>query len=103
MTTTAVVSGDVECKNNPECAKTKNMGPTHPGKYHIHEPGYSPNRPTWLYLRPYNPKKIAPRSGMFLHPGTLSLGCVTMLNKSEYKKIRDWAVQDKGGDLNVTD
>jgi RHS repeat-associated protein len=77
-----VFSGMGECRNSPPCSDDKNKGPIPPGNYNMNpdnRPGHesfwrlepNPRIPGWKYYL-----GLA-RSGFELHPGSVSLGCIT--------------------------
>jgi len=77
-----VFSGMGECRDSPPCSDDKNRGPIPPGKYNMNpdnRPGHerywrlepNPRVPGWKYYL-----GLA-RSGFELHPGSVSLGCIT--------------------------
>ncbi len=101
LTTSAVESGYGQCQDNPSCETKKDEGPVPTGTYKIHPPGYSPNRPTWMYLQPSPKNPVKHRGEFFMHPGSLSLGCVTINVTTDFNQLSKWATQDGGGSLNV--
>jgi RHS repeat-associated protein len=97
-----VKSGLGPCQDNPACMGEKNQGPLPVGQYQIHPPGYSPNHARWLYLQPSKQNNMGPRGGFFIHPWGISNGCIAIYFNSDFKTLSEWAVQDNGGDLNVS-
>ncbi len=77
-----VFSGMGECRNSPPCSDDKNKGPIPPGNYNMN-PDNRPGHERFWRLEP-NPKIPGwkyylgmARSGFELHPGSVSLGCIT--------------------------
>ena len=77
-----VFSGVGPCRNKPSCAKNKDLGPIEPCEYRMNSDTRSghglfyrlepvPKIPWWEYYLGFR------RSGFELHPGTVSLGCIT--------------------------
>jgi RHS repeat-associated protein len=102
MSRTHVKAGKNRCQDDTSCIAEEDEGPLPPGNYHIHPPGYAPRRPTWLYLQPSKDNAMHGRGGFFIHRWGISNGCITIYWNADFYKVRDWAVQDGGGDLNVT-
>jgi RHS repeat-associated protein len=99
--TPEAASGLGTCKNNLACVSKEDRGPIPPGRYIIHPPGYSPNRPGDLYLRPAPGTNLLNRKGgFFIHLWGTSKGCI-MLHMQEFDIISGWATQDQGGALYV--
>jgi RHS repeat-associated protein len=100
FTTTNVVSGNTDCKNKTinGCELKSNVGPIPRGGYRIFPPKHNPNYPDWLWLKPY--PGGTKRPGLYLHPGTYSMGCIT-LNPVLFPEIERWSIEDNGGSLNV--
>jgi len=96
-----VKSGFGSCQDDADCTGKMNKGPLPVGDYRIHEPGYAPNRPTWLYLQPSKQNNMQGRSGFFVHPWGVSNGCIAIYYNSDYQTLVDWTIQDHGGDLHV--
>ena len=77
-----VFSGLGPCKDKPSCADNKDLGPIRPGNYKMNRDDRPGNELHWR-LEPV--PKISgwkcyfglARCGFKLHPGTLSLGCIT--------------------------
>ena len=81
----SIFSGNQECKNDSSesCTSNRNDGPIPPGCYRAtaHE-----SRPGFWRLTPVNWTKVDSalyhigigRSGFMLHPGSVSLGCITV-------------------------
>jgi uncharacterized protein RhaS with RHS repeats len=97
-----VKSGQGSCQDNAACTAKANQGPLPPGGYRIHEPGYSPNRPKWLYLQPSSSNQMHGRGEFFIHPWGISNGCIVIYFNSDFSKLSSWAVQDHGGSLSVS-
>ena len=77
-----VFSGIGECRDKPACSDDSNRGPIPSGNYNMN-PDYRPNHEKFWRLEP-NPKVPGwkcllglARCGFELHPGSLSLGCIT--------------------------
>jgi len=102
FTSSAAASGTLECRDNPQCVSQPFKGPIPPGLYTIKPPGWSQRRPRWLYLDPASSNTMSGRSGFFIHPWGLSAGCIT-LHIPDFTTITNWARQDGGGTLGVTD
>ena len=103
MVTSATISGTGECENNPSCADQPFKGPIPQGVYTIRPPGWISKRPRWLYLDPSSSNQMQGRNQFFFHPqGTISQGCIALL-PGDMRTIIDWAKQDGGGTLGVTD
>jgi RHS repeat-associated protein len=95
-------AGQGPCQDNATCTAQANQGPLPPGGYRIHEPGYSPNRPKWLYLQPSSSNQMYGRGEFFIHPWGISNGCIAIYFNSDFSKLSNWAVQDHGGSLSVS-
>lgn len=87
-------SGDQECKNNNsnECQDTKDKGPIPEGDYEMSPyDGTRPNSDNWWRLRPESAFTRAMasaglgRGGHLLHPGSVSLGCITFRTDNEIR------------------
>jgi uncharacterized protein RhaS with RHS repeats len=102
FSTSATASGNGNCRNNPSCKDKKSKGPLPPGNYSIYPPGWSEKHPGWLYLDPDDSNEMYGRGEFFIHPWGLSKGCI-ILHLPNFKIIADWATQDNGGDLIVTE
>jgi len=97
-----------KCINEPSCRNKKETGPLPPGTYSIFPPGempagYKVKHPEWMYLHP-NAVELGERDGGFyIHLGTISTGCIVQLKTilADFNKIKEWAIQDKGGTLRV--
>jgi RHS repeat-associated protein len=96
-----VKSGKGKCQDKSECIAKSDEGPLPPGDYRIHKPGYSPNRPKWLYLRPSPDNDMHERSEFFIHPWGVSNGCITIFFNTDFAKLARWANEDGGGSLRV--
>jgi len=72
---------NLSCRNNPECANVKDVGPIPPGSYKINNTN---SRPHFFDLEPIPPVRLwetwilRKRSGFELHPGSVSVGCITI-------------------------
>jgi len=72
-----------KCRNNPECADSKDEGPIQPGNYKINVDNRPGRQGAWR-LEPSPPKPGwkcilgLERCGFMLHAGTRSLGCITV-------------------------
>jgi hypothetical protein len=102
FSTGASASGLGTCQDNSQCQAVINKGPLPTGNYSIRPAGWVRKRPTWLYLDPDKSNNMHGRGGFFIHPWGISNGCI-MLHMPDLKTISDWAKQDSGGTLNVTD
>ena len=91
-----IFSGDGPCKNQPSCETTPSSGPIPSGNYSI---GTMDGR-GWFPLPRRQPDGVfqdfgpigdgsGSRGQFRLHPGSLSLGCLTFGNYPAYKKVRD--------------
>lgn len=89
-----VFSGIGECTNDPQCSEDTRKGPIPPGSYNMNKDARSghedfwrlePNPPVpgWKYYLGFA------RNGFMLHPGTLSLGCITT-DKNNADAMRDY-------------
>lgn len=94
------------CRNNPSCSKDSGNGPIPPGEYHMNhdtrqgqdlffrlEP--EPKVPWWEYYLGLE------RSGFELHPGSISLGCITTDKNNprameQYYKLFDLLMSEDG-------
>jgi RHS repeat-associated protein len=71
-----------QCRNNPDCADNKDEGPIPPGNYKMNQDDREGNEGFWR-LEPDPPipgwkcRLGVNRCGFMLHPGTVSLGCIT--------------------------
>ena len=109
-----IFSGTGNCTNKAECETKENEGPIPEGGYRIGGKTDEPRHPGWwrLYRRlsddvnssdyfaydsnyaPIKDKttgKVTYRGGFYLHPGRLSLGCVTfpLSLRAEYEKMSE--------------
>jgi len=100
ISTADVASGSGNCQNNNQCVPKPFKGPIPPGTYRINPPGYMPNHPTWLYLKPWPGNVMYGRGEFFIHPWGISQGCIMLLSP-KFKTISEWAIEDGGGDLYV--
>jgi RHS repeat-associated protein len=101
-----VFSGYKACTNNSSCSNDPNDGPIPPGNYNMNEDtragheGFwrlepDPKVPAWKYYLGLE------RNGFMLHPGGLSLGCITADKKNkavmeQYGGINQLLQQEKG-------
>jgi RHS repeat-associated protein len=83
-----------ECRNNPSCVNNRDEGPIPMGDYKMNKddrPGHqgywrlepNPPIPGWKYVVGVN------RCGFMLHPGGVSLGCITVDRRND-KSMRDY-------------
>lgn len=80
-----VFSGVGGCRNNPssDCAESSHIGPIPPGEYFMN-PDDRPDRENHWRLEPNPPVSAFEyytgqrRNGFKLHPGTFSMGCITV-------------------------
>jgi RHS repeat-associated protein len=80
-----VFSGRAGCRNNPSqtCVDSSNNGPIPPGEYFMNPDGRSGRENHWR-LEPNPPVSffeyltLQRRNGFKLHPGSISLGCITI-------------------------
>ena len=109
-----VWSGVRQCENNPskECIKSENFGPVPPGTYNMNRDYRAGHNGFWR-LEP-NPKipgwKCSfgmARCGFMFHPGTMSLGCITVDRMDpelmkQYLEMHNLLLRDEGSNsLNV--
>ena len=86
-----VFSGDGQCRNDPACAGKKDEGPTPPGDYEM-VPSTKYGGSWWLkdpWIQRQLWKLGIGRSGFFLHLGTVSLGCITVI-KTKPAAVQEW-------------
>jgi hypothetical protein len=106
--TTGVKSGRGDCQDKPSCSDKKNEGPLPPGYYAINPPGIydpkaPPRSPGWLWLQgPLGAPNPGNRNGIYFHGWGVSNGCISIYLNSHMDLLRQWATQDGGGDLFVT-
>jgi len=105
ITITGVKAGHGKCKDDPKCVDKPKEGPIPPGEYKIYSAKQTKSKehPTWMFLGPDSGNEMHDRKGFFIHGWGKSEGCITIKANSEFKTIHDWANQDGGGDLNVTE
>lgn len=79
------VSGGLQCKNNPDCSKEKDVGPVPPGDYFM-SPNTKPGKEGWWALQSKNwvpnfsgfvCNELGGRCGFNIHLGSFSEGCIT--------------------------
>lgn len=100
-------SGQGDCKNSadPACINNKNDGPIPPGKYTMNKDERKGKEGFWR-LEP-NPKipgwkcYFGTRCGFQLHPGSISLGCITADKKdkeaiAKYNEIDELLLKEQG-------
>ncbi|KAF0190254.1 MAG: Sel1 domain-containing protein, partial [Gammaproteobacteria bacterium] len=100
-----------QCRNNSQCADNANEGPIPPGNYTINSDDRSGHEGFWrLEPNPQIPgwkcKTGLKRCGFMLHPGQVSLGCITVdpSNKNtmrQYNRI-DRILQREDGSNTLT-
>ncbi|PPD45241.1 MAG: hypothetical protein CTY16_10540 [Methylobacter sp.] len=101
-----VFSGVEECQNNNACTNESKKGPIPPGNYNMN-PDNRPHHDNFWRLEP-NPKipgwkcrlNLA-RCGFELHPGLISLGCITASKENptvmgQYNNINDLLRRESG-------
>ncbi|MBT9539680.1 MAG: DUF2778 domain-containing protein [Thiobacillus sp.] len=71
-----------QCRNNPDCSSNENEGPISPGNYRLNQDDRPGNEGFWrLEPNPEIPgwkcRLGLERCGFMLHPGQISLGCIT--------------------------
>lgn len=99
-------SGLGNCRNNPSgtCQASKNYGPIPEGDYDMLKyDGTHANSNNWWRLRPQSPvRRILDglgygRGGHILHPGTVSLGCITYTgNDADYNRVNSLLSRESG-------
>ena len=87
-----------KCRNNPDCAQNASEGPIPMGDYKMNKDDRPGHEGFWrLEPNPPTPGLLCrlglSRCGFMLHPGGVSLGCITVDKKND-KSMKDY------GDLN---
>jgi RHS repeat-associated protein len=101
------VSGNGSCQDKPSCSDKKDVGPLPPGYYMISTPGVfdqshppgSPNSSLWLQ-GPSGIDNPGDRNGIYIHLYGLSKGCIA-IHRPYFNVLRNWSINDNGGDLIV--
>jgi RHS repeat-associated protein len=95
-----VFSGDGQCTNNTSnaCINNKDEGPIQPGIYQMNPDSRSGHELYWR-LEQIDPKSsgldyvLGARGGFMLHPGGMSLGCITT-NKKNQAAMQQYFILD---------
>jgi RHS repeat-associated protein len=107
-----VFSGVGPCRDNPSCAKANDLGPIPPGNYNMNRDDRKGHGGFWrLEPSPHVPgwkcRLGISRCGFELHPGGISLGCITADKNDpnvmfQYNQINNLLNQEAGDNhLNV--
>ena len=106
-----VFSGVSACRNNPSstCVNSENLGPIPPGEYNMNPDNRAGHGKYWR-LEPNPPVPgwqyylgLA-RSGFELHPGSVSLGCITAskfnpTTMQQYNRVNDLLKSESGSNV----
>jgi RHS repeat-associated protein len=109
----SLLSGTGTCRDNPsqKCQDSKDHGPIPEGDYDILPyDGNQSNSHNWWRLRPQSITRRAMdglgfgRGGHLLHPGRISLGCITYTNRDRgpYDRLDELLRRDQPSTLKVT-
>lgn len=103
-----VYSGVGQCRNNPSntCVESSNEGPIVPGEYKMNEDLRPGNEDYWRLesiprVSGFEYRTGQKRSGFMLHPGSISLGCITTNVRNQkaieqYNRINQLLDNEKG-------
>jgi hypothetical protein len=93
-----VFSGLGQCTNNPveECQNSRDLGPVPEGPYKINR--HESRRGFWRLesippVKAWEFKLGLRRNGFMIHPGSISLGCIT-IDKYDERLMQDYELID---------